>query len=70
MRRVLALAAAAAVLAALPPAVMAAEVDLAINTARVWLTTMQELAAAVNNATSSAGQPPVDTNVTITRAHR
>ena len=44
-------------------------VDLAINTARVWLTQAQEVAAAVNDATSSAGVPPVEANFTITRAH-
>lgn len=35
-----------------------------------WLTAMEELSAAAGQATETAGQPPADLNVTITRAHR
>lgn len=54
-----------------PGAAAAAEetVPIAINTARVWLTPMEQLAAVVGDATAAAGQPPVETNFTITRAH-
>lgn len=35
-----------------------------------WLTAMEELAAVAGKATEAAGQPPVQLNTTITRAHR
>jgi hypothetical protein len=53
-------------------AAVAAEetIPIAINTARVWLTQMEDLAANVAAATATAGMPPAETNFTINRAHR
>lgn len=44
--------------------------NLAVNTARVWLTQMEEVAAEAQDAAATAGLPPVDLNFTITRDHR
>ncbi|EFN52019.1 hypothetical protein CHLNCDRAFT_139584 [Chlorella variabilis] len=43
--------------------------NLAVNTARVWLTQMEEVAAEAQDAAATAGLPPVDLNFTITRDH-
>lgn len=53
-------------------AAVAAEetIPIAINTARVWLTQMEDLAANVAASTATAGMPPAETNFTINRAHR
>jgi hypothetical protein len=55
------------------PGVSAAEqgvTQMAVNTARVWLTLMEQLAADVDAATTTDGVPSMETNFTIARAHR
>lgn len=44
-------------------------VDLPINTARVWLTTMEQAVAEVGAAAEANGTPSADINATITRTH-
>ena len=44
------------------------QVEIAINTARVWLTAMDKLASAVNTSTLDASNTLSE--FTITRAHR
>jgi len=51
------------------PAEVSGQLNVSINTARVWLTQMEKLGDLVAGATADA-DPPVDTTFNITRTHR
>ncbi len=59
-----------AVLALPNPSNAQEDVDIAVNTARVWLTPIEDMAAVAMESAATDGMPPDALNFTITRDHR